>query len=345
MLARFFLTLGIPIALAGALVGDDWPFVPLENSTLRPPSRIGILVVQRAPKGKAAKAPSPAYLATRERIRHLVETSLADQLQARGFTPVVLSTSGPEYEPKAALEPVVLEANKGKDVAATIAIIVHIFDGLLVSGRSYRGNAQPFLHIGLQPELVAPDGRVLGRPISGGCYATEAFFTDFWNYRMKDPKQVGEELGDCLVTVFGLSAVGVQAVETGDNPFLGKWRLRPEASQFQDGPAPASETCLIAADGNGMNFASDTVSAKGKPNHSAFRLEPDGKEHSGRGATSMRALRGKDFLEAVMSGKEAMVVFHKVWRLSPDGKTMTLTQHDKGPNYTTYTNVLVYERQ
>jgi hypothetical protein len=156
------------------------------------------------------------------------------------------------------------------------------------------------------------------------------------------------------------SARPVAGSTTARADFVGEWRLNRGKSNFEvswrregldgrDGSAPERRIIRITAAANGaLAHQIDTQIVANDTGF--FRLEytapPDGKDYPAKGgAVETFSLKRVDPLTIERTGKiKGAVVETGVWKLSPDGKVLTITTQGD-VNGAKYSNVQVFERE
>src|SRR5271169_2486286 len=82
-----------------------------------------------------------------------------------------------------------------------------------------------------------------------------------------------------LVAIALLVVVGSSPLHAQSNPLVGTWKLNVAKSKFDPGPAPKSLTRTVEAQGDGVKYTFDGVSADGKPLAYGFAVKFDGKDN------------------------------------------------------------------
>ena len=147
-----------------------------------------------------------------------------------------------------------------------------------------------------------------------------------------------------MIMVLGLSVAALAA----DNN-VGTWKLNLAKSTYSPGPPPKSQTIKIEAWGvDGVKYAADGVDAEGKPTHSEFQAQYDGKENAFKGNPDADTLAYKrvdpNTVEATTKLKGVAATTAKV-TVSKDGKTRTVSQMGKDAKGQTMNTVAVYDKQ
>jgi hypothetical protein len=130
-------------------------------------------------------------------------------------------------------------------------------------------------------------------------------------------------------------------------PWAGAWKLNGARSKYSPGPAPRSTTLKITGVPNGYVVVNDTVDADGNAARTEINALFDGKEYTLKGAPQpttrsyKRLDRGYEYV-ARINGNVTTTTRAVV---SPDGKTLTITQTGMDLAGRKVNNLIVYERQ
>jgi hypothetical protein len=73
--------------------------------------------------------------------------------------------------------------------------------------------------------------------------------------------------------------LGCATLQAQTNPLVGTWKLNTEKSKYDPGPAPKSLTRSVEAQGDGVKYSFEGVSADGKPIAYGFSVQFDGKDN------------------------------------------------------------------
>ena len=132
------------------------------------------------------------------------------------------------------------------------------------------------------------------------------------------------------------------------DPAMGNWKMNAAKSKFTPGPAHRSVTTKFEADGKGIKNTTEVVNAAGQGFTSVYTAQFDGKDYPMTGSQTVDAVSlkkiGPDKVERV-DKKGGKVVQTMVRTVSPDGKTMTVTQDGTNAKGEKFSNVYVFERQ
>ena len=138
------------------------------------------------------------------------------------------------------------------------------------------------------------------------------------------------------------------SVALAANNWLGTWKLNVEASKFSPGPAPRSQTLTFEATAGGIKLTSRTVDAKGKATKGEYVSNFDGKDVPWKGnadadTASAKRIDDNSYENTWKKGGAVTIVAKVV--VSPDGKTLTLTQVGKNAKGQAVNNTVVLDRQ
>jgi hypothetical protein len=140
-----------------------------------------------------------------------------------------------------------------------------------------------------------------------------------------------------------LNGAPVQAAD----PVVGTWKMNAAKSKFDPGPPLKSLTIIFAPAGEGIKAAADVVTADGAPGHTEFTAQYDGKDYPITGSPTADTVTLKK-IDATTSErtdkKGGKVVATFIRKLSPDGKSMTVTQTGTDPQGRAFTNTVVLDK-
>jgi hypothetical protein len=142
-------------------------------------------------------------------------------------------------------------------------------------------------------------------------------------------------------------AAGRMAGQATD-PFVGTWKLNVAKSTFTPGPAPKSETIRVEPAGEGHKVTGETVLADGKTGRIEYVAANDGKDYPVQGSPTTDAVSARRIdtrtteLEYKKGGKTVRTLRARV---SPDGKTMTLSVKGMNAQGEAVTHNVVYQKQ
>ncbi len=151
------------------------------------------------------------------------------------------------------------------------------------------------------------------------------------------------------VSLFSCLAILVtSSVALAANNWLGSWKLNVAASKFSTGPAPKSQSVTFAAVEGGIKLTSNLVDAEGKPTTGEYVSKFDGTDVPWKGnpdADTSSAKRIDDNTYENAWKKDGKVVRNAKVVVSPDGKTLTITQTGMDSKGGAVDNTLVLDRQ
>ena len=132
------------------------------------------------------------------------------------------------------------------------------------------------------------------------------------------------------------------------NNWVGRWKLNVAASKFSPGPALKSETLKFEAVEGGIRLSSRFVDAKGKETKGGYISNFDGKDVPWKGnpdadTSSAKRIDTNSYENAWK--KDGKVVITTKVVVSPDGKTLTVTQSGTNAKGEAVDNTLVFDRQ
>jgi hypothetical protein len=132
-----------------------------------------------------------------------------------------------------------------------------------------------------------------------------------------------------FVAIAVLAVVCCCTLPAQSNPLVGTWKLNVEKSKYEPGPAPKSLTRTVEAEGEGVKYTFEGVSADGKPLTYSFSVQFDGKDNpvSGSmpsGADTISAKRTDSNHYVATLKKDGKVVGTSKVTVSKDGKVTTV---------------------
>lgn len=147
-----------------------------------------------------------------------------------------------------------------------------------------------------------------------------------------------------------LTMAGASNLQAQSNPVVGTWKLNVEKSKFDPGPAPKSQTRKIEAEGDGLKYTFEGVSADGKTVTYGFTVKFDGKDYpitgshpSGADSVSAKKTDANHYEATLKKGGKA-VGTGKV-SVSADGKVTTVDASGTNAAGAKTHDMLVYEKQ
>ncbi|MFY9804364.1 MAG: hypothetical protein WA211_14950 [Candidatus Acidiferrales bacterium] len=76
-----------------------------------------------------------------------------------------------------------------------------------------------------------------------------------------------------------LAIAGSSSLRAQSSPLVGTWKLNSAKSKFDPGPGPKSLTRTVEAQGDGVKYTFEGISADGKPVAYGFSIQFDGKDN------------------------------------------------------------------
>ena len=148
------------------------------------------------------------------------------------------------------------------------------------------------------------------------------------------------------ILTLALCFVGAAACFAAD-AFTGTWKLNEAKSKFSPG-SPKNITVVYEAVGDNVKVTIDGVDGDGKPVHSEWTGQFDGKDYpvTGDPNSDSRALKTIDdhtLTFTVKKGDKVTTSGRIV--LSADGKTRTVTTSGTGPKGNKISGTAVYDKQ
>ncbi len=135
--------------------------------------------------------------------------------------------------------------------------------------------------------------------------------------------------------------------QTGDRA-MGTWKLDLAKSRYAPGSPPKSLTLRYEVAGKGVHVTTDGVDAAGKPTHTEYTANYDGKNYPATGAADYDTvvLKMIDASTVDVTRKRAGHVVQTARRVvSKDGKVLTTTTSGTDASGRKIKNVSVFDRQ
>ena len=132
------------------------------------------------------------------------------------------------------------------------------------------------------------------------------------------------------------------------DPMIGDWKLNLAKSRYNPGPPPRSSGLNVHQAGEGLMAMFDNVNAKGKSVQPMFTVLCNGQPQpvTGNGQVdSMSCRRANPNLQEFTNMKGGKVTTTGTIVISPDGRTMTISNKGTNVDGEAVDNVAVYERQ
>ena len=133
-----------------------------------------------------------------------------------------------------------------------------------------------------------------------------------------------------------------------DDAFLGHWEMDPAENRYEVGQPPQSGSYTIEPEGAAYLFKMAWTNAEGQPFQMEYRTTPDGVAYPYENpavADTIRTTRVDEFTLDTETTKGGKVIATGRRVLSPDGRTMTITQSGLRPDGTAFTNLSIYRRK
>jgi hypothetical protein len=146
---------------------------------------------------------------------------------------------------------------------------------------------------------------------------------------------------------FGL-ALSVAHSTSPDDPVLGTWKLNLEKSKFVPGPGWQSQIRVYQISPAGVSVTWTGLDAKGEKMQVSYTYKYDGRDYPMAGSGSYDTLNAVRVgaltvkSEEKRSGKTVGIAMRTV---SPDGKTLTITDEGTNRKGQAFSQVLVFDRQ
>lgn len=149
-------------------------------------------------------------------------------------------------------------------------------------------------------------------------------------------------------SLVGLVLLASSSATLAADNWLGTWKLNVAASKFSPGPAPKSQTITFEPTKDGIKLTSHAVDAEGAEKHGEYLSKFDGKDVPWKGnadADTSSAKRVDDNSYTNTWKKAGVVTIDSKVVVSPDGKTLTISQKGKDAKGRAVENTLVLDRQ
>jgi len=136
------------------------------------------------------------------------------------------------------------------------------------------------------------------------------------------------------------------AVSASDDAFMGTWILNEAKSKIGEG-APKVTTVVYESVGDQVQITVDSTAADGRSLHEVWIGRFDGSGYSVKGNLSdMRSYKKLDARTLQFTAKkDDKLIISGAIKLSPDGKSRTVTRTDIGANGKKVTSTNVYDKQ
>lgn len=133
------------------------------------------------------------------------------------------------------------------------------------------------------------------------------------------------------------------------DPFLGKWKLNVQRSNYPAGTCPKQMIIEMVPKGQAIEYRSDTTYPNGRSAHATYIADYDGKQAMVMGThgvmlpVSLKRVSPRVVVASYLRGFEVVATSRRV--VSGDGNRMTITTKSKDPSGKTTTSVGTYERE
>jgi hypothetical protein len=150
-----------------------------------------------------------------------------------------------------------------------------------------------------------------------------------------------------LTTILFVTFLATTA-RASDDPFVGKWILDVERSEYPAGSCPKTMVIEMETVGRGVRYKSDAVYANGKTIHSEYTADYDGNQAIVTGSHGMMLpvfLKRIDSNTVVASYTKSLQVVATSRRvISEDKRFMTVTTTSKDSSGKSVITIGVYKR-
>jgi hypothetical protein len=153
-----------------------------------------------------------------------------------------------------------------------------------------------------------------------------------------------------FVAITVLAFAGSATLRAQSNPLVGTWKLNVTKSKFDPGPGYKSLTRTVEAQGDGVKYTFEGVSADGKPVAYGFSVKFDGQDNpvSGSmpsGADTISAKRTDSNHYVATQKKGGKEIATSKVTVSKDGKVTTVDQTGTTASGAKSHDVQVYDKQ
>jgi hypothetical protein len=132
------------------------------------------------------------------------------------------------------------------------------------------------------------------------------------------------------------------------DPQLGTWVLNVTKSTFKPGPPPKSQTRKFEQTDRGIRYTSDGIDAEGKPTHSEYLANFDGKDYALTGsqqADTIALTRIDPWTLGVTQKRAGKIVVTGTRTISKDGRTATVKNKGTDSSGRGLDVVMVFDKQ
>jgi hypothetical protein len=144
-----------------------------------------------------------------------------------------------------------------------------------------------------------------------------------------------------------LLTIGLAAVLSAADPFIGVWKLNMAKSKWQSGPAPKQQITTITVTGDQTRIRIEGIAADGTPTLVDYTIPTNGgmgkmaKSATYDGVSAKMLGPGEREIDRIKDGK---VVYTVVGKVSADGKSITTVSKGLNPLGQPVENTGVYDR-
>jgi hypothetical protein len=152
------------------------------------------------------------------------------------------------------------------------------------------------------------------------------------------------------MALLGLAVTALPQVSFGQsNPLIGTWKINFAKSKYSPGPPPRSGATIFEAAGQGLRITAEGIDAQGNPTKVNYGIsEFDGKSSPVTGSPDYdaQAATRVDANTIIFSRTKAgKLVQHVIIRVSPGGKTRTVTTTGINAKGQPLDNIAFYDKQ
>jgi hypothetical protein len=149
------------------------------------------------------------------------------------------------------------------------------------------------------------------------------------------------------LAVAGVMLISASLAVAGEN-WVGTWKLNTAKSKFSPGPGPQSMTLKFESTPDGIKLSSQGVNEEGQPIAGGYIAKFDGKEVPVTGNPNAdtgapRKIDDNNYENTWKKGGKVTITTKAV--VSPDGKTLTITQSGTNADGKAVSSTVVYEKQ
>jgi hypothetical protein len=152
-----------------------------------------------------------------------------------------------------------------------------------------------------------------------------------------------------IFTIILFVAILATIARASDDPFVGKWVLDVQRSEYPAGSCPKTMTIEMETVGHGVRYRSDAVYADGKTVHAEYTADYDGNQAMVIGAHGMMLpvfLKRIDSHTVVASYTKSFQVVATSRRVvSEDNRVMTITTTSRDAAGKPVTTIGLYQKR